>query len=325
MLRYELLDAGSLGFYEGAEGCRRNRSERIAVNGQSSSAGDLIVFVLGMGRSGSSAAARVISLCGGRLPDSLLPPNEWNRTGYWEPSSAVHLNAQFLRACGSSFFDTQIVQDFSEGTELGKTFVADLSDLLRGYRSTTSNAPLVLKDPRISVLVPFWLAAAARANFSPRVVICVRHPREVASSLSEWKGLPTTHTGQLWLKYNLLAEHHTRHLPRAFLSYERLLANWRQEVHAISVALGLALTPNAEVDQFLDPELRHTISEDPLALSEAPWLRDVYGTLSSACRGDDLDSNLLDAALLGLSHAQATGALPVVRSFGTEFGIPPST
>jgi hypothetical protein len=282
------------------------------VNGQSSAAGDIIAFVLGMGRSGSSATTRVMSLCGGRLPESLLPPNRSNPTGYWEPSSAVQVNARFLRARGSSFFDTQLVQEVSEDAPLGRQFVAEIAELLQAYRSTASDAPLILKEPRISVLVPFWLAAVERTKFSPRVVIPVRHPSEVASSLGAWKGLSRAHIAELWLKYNLLAERHTRHLPRAFVSYARLLADWRREVLAISEALGLALTLNDEVDQFLNPELRHTINEDEAVSSETPWLRDVYQALSSACRGGNLDVDVLDAAFLDLRQAQATGSLPVV-------------
>jgi hypothetical protein len=292
------------------------------VSDLSSAARDIIAFVLGMARSGSSATTRILSLCGGRLPESLLPPNRSNPTGYWEPSSAVQVNARFLRASGSSFFDTQLVQEVPEDDLLGRELVAEITEQLQAYRGAASDAPLILKEPRISILLPFWLAAVERTKFSPRVVIPVRHPSEVASSLGAWKGVSEAHTAELWLKYNLLAERHTRHLPRAFVSYARLLADWRREVLSISEALGLALTLNDEVDQFLSPELRHTVSEDEEVSSETPWLREVYRALSTACRTGSLDVDLLDAAFLDLSKAQGTGSLLVVRSFGTDFGVP---
>lgn len=284
-------------------------------------AGDIVVFVLGMARSGSSATARVLSLCGGRLPESLLPANRSNPTGYWEPSSAVQLNARFLVASGSSFFDTQLVRHVSGDTALGRQFISDIADLLQACAVAASHAPLIVKEPRISVLLPFWLAATERTKLSPRVVIPVRHPNEVASSLGAWKGLSNTHTAELWLKYNLLAERHTRHLPRIFLSYARLLADWRRELTRISQALGLALTPNDEVEQFLDPGLRHTINEDAALAGETPWLPEVYDALCVACRGGEPDIDLLDAAFLDSSRAQATGSRSVVRSFGADFGV----
>jgi hypothetical protein len=293
-----------------------------AVDGDRTTPGAIIAFILGMGRSGSSAMARVMALCGGRLPESLLPANQANPTGFWEPSSAVHVNARFLKASGSSFFDTQLVQDVNEETALGRQFISEIVALLESYQGTAAEGPLIFKEPRISVLLPFWLAAVERTTFfSPRIVIPVRHPHEVATSLGSWKGLPSAHTSELWLKYNLLAERHTRHLPRAFVSYAGLMTNWRREVLAISKALGLVLVPNDEVDGFLDPELRHTVSHDDTVASGVPWLRDVYHALTSACRGDDLDVELLDAAFLDLSQAQARGSLPVVRSFGADFGV----
>jgi hypothetical protein len=291
------------------------------ASGPLSEAGHIIAFILGMGRSGSSALARVMSLCGGRLPELMLPPNQANPTGFWEPASAVHANARFLKASGSSFFDTQLVQQVSEEDLLGCNFVSEITTLLQASEAVVSNAPLIFKEPRISVLLPFWLAAVARTNFSPRVVIPVRHPNEVASSLGAWKGLPEAHTAKLWLKYNLLAERHTRHLSRVFVSYARLMTDWRREVIAISEALGLALTPNDEVDQFLKPELRHATTNDEAVSSEVPWLSDTYRAFSSACRGDEIDIGLLDCAFLDLSRAQAQGSLPVVRTFGTDFGV----
>jgi len=292
------------------------------VNDQRAEAGNVIAFILGMGRSGSSALARVMALCGGRLPESLLPANPANPTGFWEPSSAIELNARFLKASGSSFFDTQMNQEVSEYDPLGREFVSDITALLESCRDPASNAPLIFKEPRISVLLRFWLGAVQRTGFSPCAVIPVRHPQEVASSLGAWKGLPPEHTAELWLKYNLLAERHTRHLPRAFISYSRLLTDWRREIVAISAALRLTFVPNVEVDQFLNPGLRHTISDDEPASTKTPWLRDVYRVLSSACRDGELDFDLLDAAHDDLSQAQTAGSLPVIRSFGIDFGVP---
>lgn len=282
---------------------------------------NVVIFVLGMGRCGSSATARLLSLCGGRLPEALLPPNRSNPTGYWEPQVAVQANARFLQACGSSFFDTRLVQDVSEDAPQGVAFVDEIAAFLRACQPPGAGAPLVIKDPRISVLLPFWLAAAERTGFAPHVVIPLRHPQEVAASLSKWKGLAHAHVAELWLKYNLLAERHTRHLPRAFVSFARLLADWRGEVASMSGALRLELTLNDQVDEFLDPRLPHEVSEDGEISLDTPWLREVHRVLASACEGGKVDIDLLDAAFLALSQAQATGELPVIRSFGTDFGV----
>lgn len=42
------------------------------------------LFVLGMGRSGTSALTRVLSLCGATLPVGMMGADEGNRRGYLE-------------------------------------------------------------------------------------------------------------------------------------------------------------------------------------------------------------------------------------------------
>ncbi|WP_146093353.1 sulfotransferase family protein [Xanthomonas pisi] len=283
--------------------------------------GNLIVPVLGMARSGSSATARVLSLCGGRLPESLLSPNRWNPSGYWEPTTTVQANARYLRDSGSGFFDAQLDQGIPSNEPLNRAFIAEITGLLRSYRGTAANAPLILKDPRIGILLPFWLEAMAAENLSPRIVIPVRHPNEVVSSLYAWKGVPQRHAAELWMKYNLLTERHSRHLPRVFVSYSRLLRDWRGEIATIAQSLGLPLLPNDDVDLFLDPGLRHVISDEGAVSTDLPWLKDVYRALSLACHGGGLDIALLDEAHLDMSRAQAAGQRPLLRHFGIEFGL----
>lgn len=273
-----------------------------------------------MGRSGSSALTRVLSLCGGRLPDGLLPPNRWNSTGYWEPEAAVHANARFLQAIGSSFFDTRLESAASPCEPRGRQFIGELASFLRECRADDGPAPLILKEPRISLLLPFWLAALKEAGFSPRIVIPVRDPTEVADSLGRWKGLPAGHTCELWLKYNLLAERQTRHLPRAFVSYTDLLEDWRREIRSISKALEVPLPLNGEVDEFLDPQLCHATRANEASRSGIPWLPEVHDALLGACRGGELDAGLLDSAFRDINDAQVRGSRHVVSAFGTDFG-----
>ncbi len=65
----------------------------------------IILFVLGMARSGTSALTRVLSLCGAALPAGLLGATADNPRGYWEPRAVIHLNEAILRRRGSSAYD----------------------------------------------------------------------------------------------------------------------------------------------------------------------------------------------------------------------------
>ena len=65
----------------------------------------VVLFVLGMGRSGTSALTRVLSLCGATLPTGMMGADAGNPRGYWEPRAALRLNEKFLGRRGSTYFD----------------------------------------------------------------------------------------------------------------------------------------------------------------------------------------------------------------------------
>jgi len=284
---------------------------------------DVVVLVIGMARSGSSATARVLSLCGGELPDELLPANRHNPTGFWEPSRAVEINARYLQAIGSSFYDTSLNQDHSRGAPIAQEVIAEIVDFLSNQRRNGSGRkPVIVKDPRISNLLPFWLTAADRAGFDVGVVMPIRAAGEVSSSLLRWKGLPTKHAAELWLKYNLEAERGTRHLPRAFVSYEQLLGDWRSQVQSIAKALQLPFQPNDAVDSFLSPSLRHAEAEpSQLEIDELASVREVEAELIRACHGLPPDFGRLDSIYAEIREAQADGRLTVISAFGKEYGV----
>ncbi len=171
-----------------------------------------------MGRSGTSALARVLSLCGASLPGQLLGPNDGNPKGHWEPVEALKLNDEFLFVNGSTYHDPSL--------RLQETLVVDESHkaafierIAAFLNSCPQDRPVVLKKPRIVGLSDFWFEAARRCRFDIKVVIPVRHPGEVAGSLAKRDQASFELSNALWLKYNLLAERRSREWPRVFVEY----------------------------------------------------------------------------------------------------------
>jgi len=64
-----------------------------------------VIFILGMGRSGTSALARILSFRGCVLPAALKDANEANPRGFWEPIDALTLNDEFLFHHQATYFD----------------------------------------------------------------------------------------------------------------------------------------------------------------------------------------------------------------------------
>jgi len=241
------------------------------------------VFVLGMGRSGTSALTRLLALCGASLPPRLLGATDSNLTGHWEPLDALMLNERFLGERSSNWYDPSLrVQLTAIDESRRETFISEITAFLDKCPKSTL---VVIKEPRITALTEYWFEAVTRTGTSPKIVIPVRHPAEVAASLGARDGISHSLSNALWLKYNLLAERTSRGLRRAFVGYGNLLTNWRNETDRIAAALGVQLSPNSDVEvaTFLRSDLRHHIANGtPVESSGPKWMADVYEALLAA-------------------------------------------
>ncbi|MDB5092030.1 MAG: hypothetical protein JWO85_131 [Candidatus Eremiobacteraeota bacterium] len=246
-----------------------------------------VIFVVGMGRSGSSALTRVLSLCGAALPLAVLPPNFGNPTGYWEPALALEINDRFLRAYESSWYDTSLrLQLGRVATGESAALVAQAAAMLAD--SFESSGPIVVKEPRISGLLPYWIEAARKAGLRPAIVHLFRNPDDVAASLARRDDLAAEQSRALWLKYNLVAERDGRGFARAFISYEDLMTDWERVVGrcAEDLRVDLVISDDARtaVAGFLSPELRHHTTPDERQVSddESRLLLRTYRLLNAA-------------------------------------------
>ena len=254
-----------------------------------------IIFILGVGRSGTSALTRVLSLCGCVLPNALLGANDANPRGFWEPCDAVKINDEFLFRHGSTPFDPtmRLQEELCLDVTEREDFVGRIREFLAGC---PSGPLLVIKDPRITPLFEFWLEAARRNAFAVKVVVPVRAPSEVAASAAVL-GVSAELSNTIWLKCNLLAERHSRDLPRVTVRYENLLANWRAEVSRISQRLDIPLRLDraSDIDQFLSPDLhRQRDSTPPADVFRVTWISRVYAVLSGAAEDVPIEQSSMD-------------------------------
>ncbi len=272
------------------------------THSRGSAAKPIALFVLGFGRSGTSALTRVLSLCGAALPPGLLGATGENPRGYFEPRAAIHLNEAILRRRGSSGYDMTLrMQD--QGAFGAKENAADIGTI-KAFLTTLPDAPVVvIKEPKITSVSGIWFEAARQAGFDVAAVIAVRHPQEVIASLE--KRAARQHyvrsspelVSAWWLKYTLLAEKDTRDVPRVFVEYANLLEDWRREVKRVSAALEIELTTQDDgaVEEFLTPNLRHHRHGGPVPEPfGTDWMSVVYETLSAAARDEPWNTAELD-------------------------------
>ena len=288
----------AMNFVPDDQGLRKRRHHRLPEDSDRSgvTARPVVLFVLGMGRSGTSALARILSLCGGALPDGLRGADAHNLRGYWEPRATLDINEAILRRHGTVAFDPSL-QVLEEHAFDADEYAAGIAQI-RAFLTTLPSAPLVvIKDPHITVLSGMWFEAARLAGFDVVTVVAVRHPQEVIASLGAAGPMSPQLSSAVWLKANLLAERRTRALPRVFVDYANLLDDWRREIARISKALAIDLYTRDEgaIDEFLTSDLRRQRHCGPVNdRFGTDWMSTVYEAMQAAARDESLDMSALD-------------------------------
>ncbi|MBB95037.1 MAG: hypothetical protein CML68_10590 [Rhodobacteraceae bacterium] len=271
-----------------------------------------VVLVAGMHRSGSSAVARVLGFLGYGLPGTPIKDNASNRRGHWESQPLVRLNEAYLNQAGL------VWSDWSEGA-LPRMRARDQRDFETDLAAVIADdfapgRPAVVKDPRLSRVLPRYRAGLAEAGGAEgpqvQVIIPVRNPLEVVASLVQRNAMSRERAGLLWLRYMIEAVRGSDGMPRAFLSYDDLLADPIATLQATGRALGQAfpVAPTEMADdicQFLNVTLRSHVHTPEDVLHDdlmRGWVSDVYAALRRLCR-----------------DGQAAGALDDIARVAREF------
>lgn len=270
------------------------------------------LLVLGMHRSGTSALAGVLGRAGFALPQELMPPTEHNPRGYFESTRIFRLNDALLAAAGSSWDDWRAFDADWHLSPAAEPFHAEAQEALAAEFPGT--APIVLKDPRICRLLPFWTRALTEAGFRPLAVCTHRPAREVGASLARRNGWPEARGLLLWLRHVLDAEAQTRGRPRVFVSYDGLLADWRGTLGRIAEAFDLALPrpldeAAPEIEAFLSADLRHAPETPAAAAGLSEWIARPEEILDRKAAGEDRPG---DRETLDRIAAEVAAAAPLL-------------
>ena len=240
----------------------------------------LVVLVLGMHRSGTSAVTGLVSKLGVGLPDNLLAPQSDNERGFFESEDIVLAHERLFAAIGTTWSGLDDL-DGVENTAAGKVFMQEMRTLLE--RQFEQSPSLVLKDPRICRLAPLWLKLIESLDAD---VICIhvsRHPLAVAASLSQRNEFAPGRSILMWLDHALRAERETRGRPRIFVDFDKVMSDWRPLAGRLADMLGnrrkLSAAAKVDIETFLSRELRHhefrpsdILSDDALP----GWVQTAY-------------------------------------------------
>jgi len=252
-----------------------------------------------MHRAGTSALARVLNLCGAALPENLRPAKLGdNEKGFWEPEEIIELNERTLLKLGGSW--DRVSFSLPQTGELVDDFSSDLRALLPTEYGNEET--ILIKDPRISALIPLWHRALVDAGYRPAYVVLVRHPIEVARSLHARGSMSVRKGLSLWLaQMKRIADFADARSDVVHVRFTGLLEDWRGTVGRISTHLDVRLDLHAraeEVDRFLEPSLRRQVAPDAAATPlpddpEFAEIRALYQAFLARCDRDAEPTRLL--------------------------------
>ncbi|MEX0865176.1 MAG: glycosyltransferase [Acidimicrobiia bacterium] len=156
-----------------------------------------IVAIAGMHCSGTSIVARLANIAGVSLrpPEELMPGSAENPRGFCENEAIKSLNDEVLGLLGGSWSEPPTLWH-------GWEHSSSLDDVRRQARAlverlTDPEHPFGWKDPRMSILMPFWRSVAEIDG----LLMPLRDPQLVALSLQRRNGFDPEHSADLWTRY----------------------------------------------------------------------------------------------------------------------------
>ncbi|NWK94270.1 hypothetical protein DM806_00865 [Sphingobium lactosutens] len=269
------------------------------------------VLVVAMHRSGTSALSRTLNLLGCDTSPNQMPADEYNASGYWESRPIYELNEKILSSGGAGWADWM---EFNPNW-----FRSSAMDRYRERAEACIEAEFgksnlfVIKDPRLSLLMPFWRTVFEGQGIEPVVIHTLRNPVEVGRSLERRNKFLMSKGILLWLRYTLEGERGTRGLRRFFTTYDDLMDDYVGFIERSQENLGLFWPRNSdklrrELSTFLADGLRHhkEAGKSLRSLSyAAKWVETTYDVLKDFAANGENDAG---RAVLDAVHAEFTAA-----------------
>jgi hypothetical protein len=229
------------------------------------------VFVVGMHCSGTSALSNALVSLGMHGPaDPVGSPN--HPRGLFESRALVTIDNSLLRHFDANSFAGTGRSAWLPDTWSQDPWTVEQHDPARIiFGACFPTQPWVCKDPRLSLVLPFW-----RDVVSDRAaaVLVVRHPVEVVRSLEARDGLPWSEGLTMWYHYLSRAVRNLAGMQVLVSTYDGALDDphqWREATSAWLQRVGIELDPDrVRDDESLDSSLRHQRvgPEDAKVLSE---------------------------------------------------------
>jgi GT2 family glycosyltransferase len=195
-----------------------------------------IFLISGMHRSGTSYLAHALSFLGLELPSSIQEGYVDNPKGHFESFNITHIHDELLKIRNLKW-DTIISPDDTVALVSTTDVTAWLGSKIESEFSGVS--PMLLKDPRMSLLLPLWESLALERGLTVFHILPFRHPLEVAASLEKRNQICRSRALLVWLNYFFNAEENSRGRKRTFVCFPQWTEHIASTIEKIENDLGV--------------------------------------------------------------------------------------
>jgi len=251
-----------------------------------------------MHRSGTSTMSGILYHAGLDLGKSNMGGNPHNPKGFFENYEIMSFNERLLQKHKINWHNTTDLQETDYSRPEWAKERSNLATLiLNEYQSGPS---ILIKDPRICLLLPFYIEVFIEQDIEPTFTIVSRNPHEIARSLEKRDHFPYLKSYFLCMDYVLRAEKKSRGFKRIFIDYKDIL---RDPLFALQVVLQNCIpghiSPNgyrSAIENYVEPALNHSDSSEIQRSTPEPLLvKKLYSCISAITLRD---SNTDEIALL---------------------------
>lgn len=160
-----------------------------------------LIAIAGMHRSGTSFVTELICEMGAEAGGSLLEKADDNPHGFFENQAVKELDDVVLRRLGGTWDRPPLGLSSRWQDSPGLDAVRrSAEEAIASLVAEAGDAPAaVIKDPRLSLTLPFWRSVATLDS----VVVPLRAPVEVAQSLRHRNGFSPERSAELWIRYTV--------------------------------------------------------------------------------------------------------------------------
>lgn len=249
-----------------------------------------VIVVLGIHRSGTSALTKGLETMGVSLGNALIPPNLFNEKGYWEDLDFHSLNLEMLGSFEDRIRRILPLTEEEVTALCQKGYLARASQLL--LEKLPTSQPLGIKDPRFSILLPFWKKVFNECDVRASFIIALRNPLSVAACQEQFNNQHREKSFWIWISYLLSCLLNSEHDERVLVDYDELLKNPTLQIHRIARTLQLDIHPEllqSYSHDFIDASLRHFYGEKEELLKKSfcrAFAMEMYEKLLSVAKDE---------------------------------------